>query len=72
MTFRNFLKNSVASVFRSFRNFSKRFCRVRILPKILQEIFGADYEKITNSIVQELTSFNYDDKVMRFIETVSC
>jgi hypothetical protein len=42
------------------------------LKKILHEIFGVDYEKITNSIVQELISFNYDDKVMRFIETVSC
>ncbi|MGB9124480.1 MAG: hypothetical protein WCC55_02885, partial [Nitrosotalea sp.] len=38
------------------------------LKKILQEIFGKDCEKITNSIVQELASFNYDDKVMRFIE----
>ncbi|WP_101478168.1 hypothetical protein [Candidatus Nitrosotalea bavarica] len=41
------------------------------LKGILQEIFGVDHQEITNSIVKELTAFNYDDKVMQFIEMVS-
>ncbi len=42
------------------------------LKTILQEIFGEDRSEITKSIVKELTVFNYDDKIMAFIETVSC
>jgi hypothetical protein len=41
------------------------------LKEIFQEIFGEDRSEITKSIVKELTAFNYDNKVMEFIETVS-
>jgi hypothetical protein len=41
------------------------------LKEIFQEILGEDWHDIPKSIVKDLTAFNYDDKVMKFIETVS-
>ncbi|MFZ0843210.1 MAG: hypothetical protein WAN80_04955 [Nitrosotalea sp.] len=42
------------------------------LKEILQEVFGEDHREITKSIVKELAAFNYDNKVMEFIETINC
>lgn len=41
------------------------------LKKILQEIFGEAHNEITKTIVKELTAFNYDDKIVQFIEKVN-
>jgi hypothetical protein len=41
------------------------------LKKILQEIFGEAHNEIAKTIVKELTAFNYDDKIMQFIEKVN-
>ncbi|TSA17522.1 MAG: hypothetical protein D4R72_04680 [Nitrosopumilales archaeon] len=41
------------------------------LKEVLQEVFGEAHHEITKTIVKELTAFNYDDKVMQFIEKVN-
>lgn len=41
------------------------------LKKILQEIFGEAHHEIAKTIVKELTAFDYDDKIMQFIEKVN-
>ncbi len=41
------------------------------LKEVLQEIFGDAHHEITKTIVKELTAFNYDDKVLQFIEKVN-
>ena len=41
------------------------------LKKILQEIFGEAHLEIAKKIVEELSSFDYDEKVMQFIEKVN-
>jgi hypothetical protein len=41
------------------------------LKKILQEIFGEAHLEISKKIVKELSSFDYDEKVMQFIEKVN-
>ena len=41
------------------------------LKKILQEIFGEAHHEMTKTIVKELATFNYDDKVMQFIEKIN-
>jgi hypothetical protein len=41
------------------------------IKEILQEIFGDAHHEITKTIVKELTEFNYDEKVMQFIEKVN-
>jgi hypothetical protein len=40
------------------------------LKKILQEIFGEAHNEIVKTIVKELSTFDYDDKIMQFIERV--
>jgi len=41
------------------------------LKKILQEIFGEAHNEIAKTIVKELAAFNYDEKIMKFIEKVN-
>ena len=41
------------------------------LKEVLQEVFGDAHHEITKTIVKELTAFNYDDKVLQFIEKVN-
>ncbi len=45
--------------------------RPEYLKEVLQEIFGDVHHEITKTIVKELTAFNYDDKVLQFIEKVN-
>lgn len=41
------------------------------LKKILQEIFGEAHNEIAKTIVKELAAFDYDEKIMQFIEKVN-
>lgn len=41
------------------------------LKKTLQEIFGDAHHEIAKTIVKELTAFDYDDKILQFIEKVN-